>query len=45
MFRFIKQMPIGLLSVCVMERFYVSLVSNSKERIKCLNLKNRPCLD
>ena len=43
MFRFIKKIFIGLLSVCTIKRFGVSLVFNYKKPIKCLSLNNQPC--
>ena len=36
-------MFIGLLSLCTIGTFSESLISNSKELIKCLTLNNRPC--
>ena len=36
-------MAIGLLSVSTIGSFGKSLASNSKERLKCLSLNNRPC--
>ena len=43
MFGFIKKTFIGLLSFCAMRIFDRSLVSNSKEPVKCTSLKNQPC--
>ena len=43
MFRFIKKMFIRLLSACTKGSFGESLVSNSKEPLKCLTLNNGPC--
>ena len=40
MFRFIEKMFIGLLSVCTIESFGESLVSNSI--IRCASLNNNP---
>ena len=40
MFRFIKKMFIGLLSVCTIGTFSRSLVSNSEEPIKCASFTN-----
>ena len=42
-FRLIKQLFIGFLSVCTIGSFGESLVSGSKEPIKCLTLNNLPC--
>ena len=33
----------GLLSVCAIGCFCVSLASNYKEPMKCVSLKNQPC--
>ena len=43
MFRFIKLIFLGLLSVCTIGHFRKSLVSNLKEPIKCVSLNNHLC--
>ena len=40
MFRFIRQMFIGLLSVCTVVSFGELLASNYKQPIKCVSLNN-----
>ena len=43
MFRFIKKLFFGLLSVCAIESFNVSLATKSKETIKYIYSNNQPC--
>ena len=43
MFRFIKQMFIGLLSVCTMISFSKSVAFNSEGLIKCMSLSKQLC--
>ena len=45
MFRFIKNMFIGLLSTCWREVFGESLISNFDGHIKFVSLNNQPCQD
>ena len=40
---FVKQIFIRLLSLSIIGSLGESLVSNSKELIKCLTLNNQPC--